>query len=302
MFDDPPATRLPHPVPARLVLRPGLRVVRRDDRHLQVGIDPPHRLVAPDEPDVRRVADDLGRGRSPEPDTPAGRRFLADLLAHELVVAGADLDDALATGADRSAVAAAFAQFGADAPRRLAARAAAVIGVDAPEEHRQSVTRLLRASGAGSSHAAADADVLLVVSGGELRRDTLDRVVRAGRPHLVVIGGHGGVTVGPFVVPGLTACLRCVDAQRGESDPRRATVVEQCAQAAPHSGAEPRDPALLAMAVAWAVRDLVSFVDGDQPATWSTSVELGPDLGLVRRRWPRHPHCGCSWGEGLAAG
>jgi hypothetical protein len=302
MLDDPPATGLPRPLPARPVLRPGLRVVRRDDRHLQVGIDPPHRLVAPDEPDVRRVVDDLAQGRSPEPDSPAGRRFLADLVAQDLVVAGSDLSDALAAGEERSAVSAAFAQFGTDAPRRLAARSAARVDVDAPEELRRSLTRLLRASGAGQADGAADATALLVVRGGELRRDTLDPVVRAGRPHLVVMGGPAGVTVGPFVVPGLTACLRCVDAHRGESDPRRATVVEQCAQAAPRSGAEPLDPALLAMALAWAVRDLVSFVDGDQPATWSTSVALGPGLELVRRRWPRHPHCGCSWGEGLVAG
>lgn len=301
MPDDPPSTELPQPAPPRPVLRPGLRVVRRDDRHLQVGIDPPHRLVAPDEPDVRRVVDDLGLGRPPEPDTPAGRRFLADLVAQDLVVAGTDLGDALAAAEDRSATSAAFAQFGTDAPRRLAARAAARIEVDAPEELRQSVTRLLHGSGAGSDHGAADTSVLLVISGGELRRDRLDPVVRAGIPHLVVMGGPAGLTVGPFVAPGLTACLRCVDAHRGESDPRRATVVEQCAQAAPRSGAEPRDPALLAMALAWAVRDVVSFVDGDQPATWSTTVQLGPGLELVRRRWTRHPHCGCSWGE-VAAG
>ena len=298
MLDDPPATRLPPPVPARPVLRPGLRVVRRDDGHLQVGIDPPHRVVAPDEPDVRRVVDDLGRGRPPEPQTPAGHRFLADLAAQDLVVGAADLGDALATAQDRSAVAAAFAQFGTDAPRRLAARSAARIDVDASEELRRSVARLLRASGTGHARGAADATALLVVRGGELRRGTLDPVVRAGLPHLVVIGGPAGVTLGPFVVPGLTACLRCVDAHRGETDPRRATVVEQCAQAAPRSGAEPRDPALLEMALAWAVRDLVSFVDGDQPATWSTSVELGPGLEVVPRQWPRHPHCGCSWGEG----
>lgn len=301
MLDDPPTTGPAQPLPARPVLRPGLRVVRRDDRHLQVGIDPPHRLVAPDEPDVRRVVEDLGQGRAPEPDTPAGRRFLAELVARDLVVAGADLGDALTTADDRSAVSAAFAQFGTDAPRRLAARSAARIDVDAPEELRQSVMRLLHASGTGHARGAVDVSALLVVRGGELRRDTLDPVVREGRPHLVVLGGPAGVTVGPFVVPGLTACLRCVDAHRGEPDPRRATVVEQCAQA-PRSGVEPRDPALLAMAVAWAVRDLVSFVDGDQPATWSTSVELGPGLELVRRRWPRHPHCGCSWAEGLAAG
>ena len=45
-------------------LRPGLVVVRRDDRHLQVGLEPPRRVVLPDLPDVRRLLDDLGEERA----------------------------------------------------------------------------------------------------------------------------------------------------------------------------------------------------------------------------------------------
>jgi hypothetical protein len=34
----------------RPVLRPGLHVVRRDDAHLQLGLDDPDRFVLPDRP------------------------------------------------------------------------------------------------------------------------------------------------------------------------------------------------------------------------------------------------------------
>src|SRR6478735_2692698 len=61
------------------LLRPGLHVVRRDDRHLQSGLDPPWRLVVPDEPGVRRVLADLEGDRTPEPATPAAHRVLRDL-------------------------------------------------------------------------------------------------------------------------------------------------------------------------------------------------------------------------------
>ena len=50
-------------------LRPGLHVVRRDDRHLQVGVDPPWRVVLPDEPGVRRLLGDLADGRPAAPET-----------------------------------------------------------------------------------------------------------------------------------------------------------------------------------------------------------------------------------------
>src|SRR4051794_15801101 len=45
VMGSPPAIATTRPV-----LRPGLHVVRRDDRHLQLGLDDPDRLVLPDRP------------------------------------------------------------------------------------------------------------------------------------------------------------------------------------------------------------------------------------------------------------
>jgi len=45
----------------RPVLRDGLCVVRRDDRHLQVGLDPPDRLVLADRPGLRDTLTHLER-------------------------------------------------------------------------------------------------------------------------------------------------------------------------------------------------------------------------------------------------
>ena len=162
MAGDAPPVRSPAGLPAWPALRPGLHVVRRDDRHLQVGIDPPHRLVVPDDPDTRRVLEALRVGTVPTVDTGAARRLVADLLAHGLVIDAAALDDALAGATDRAAVAATFAEHGDDAVRRLALRAAARIAVDAPPEPGQAATRLLRASGVGTVDPAEDADAVLV--------------------------------------------------------------------------------------------------------------------------------------------
>jgi hypothetical protein len=301
---------LPSPPPRRLVLRPGLRVVRRDDRHLQVGLDPPYRLVVADQPPVRRLLADLQRGLPALPDplaSPAERllveRTLARLAEDDLLVDADVLDastrTALAAGADRGAVAAGFAQHGNEAADRLAARMAARVHLDGPEAVRTPAARLLAAAGVGTTGGPDGAAAVLVAGHAEPAHARLDELFRLGLPHLVLAVAGDAVTLGPFVAPDLTACRRCVDAHRAEQDPRRAVVAEQYAAA---DGTEPCDPALLALGVAWAARDLVTFLEGDRPATWSATVRITPDLAVARRRWTRHPHCGCAWQAGLAAG
>ena len=144
--------------------------------------------------------------------------------------------------------------------------------------------------------------VRLVVTADEVSRSRVDRLVRDGEPHLLVTGRSGRLTIGPFVAPGVTACRRCVDAHLAERDPRRSLVIEQLDDAAAGPVPTPCDPALMSLALAWAARDLVSYLDGDRPATWSATVDVGPDLALERRSWTRHPHCGCSWGDLPATG
>jgi hypothetical protein len=242
------------PTPA---LRPGLHVVRRDDHHLQVGVDPPWRVVLPDEPGVRRLLGALSRGRPAVPETDAEHRALAAL-------ARAGVLDERRPG---------------PRPRTVAVRATG----DVADE----VALLLHAAGCE----IGDGPVALVLAPGEVARADADVHLRDGRPHLVVGAGPAGWTLGPFVVPGQGACLRCVDAHRGERDPRRALVVEQLAGLP----AAPDDPALTTLALAWAVRDLLTHLDGGQPSTWSATIDVGPDLLVQRHAWARHPHCGCSW-------
>ena len=53
-------------LPARPTLRPGLHVVRRDATSLQIGVDPPARVLAPDTDGVRRLLTALRERRLPE--------------------------------------------------------------------------------------------------------------------------------------------------------------------------------------------------------------------------------------------
>ena len=251
------------------LLRPGLQVVRRDDHHLQIGIDPPWRLVVPDRPDVQRVLDDLVAGRIPTPETPEAHRALLALARAGML-----------TEAEPAAPAAPPAP-----PAAVQVHGSGPLAADAE--------RVLRAAGGAL---ADDGSVALLLTDGEPRRADVDHQVREGRAHLVVAASALGYTVGPFVVPGATACLRCVDAHLGEHDPRRAVVVEQLGG----RPGGPDDPALRALAAAWAVRDVLTYLEGRRPTSWSATFSLGAGVDPVRRDWARHPHCGCSWAQDLA--
>ena len=133
----------------------------------------------------------------------------------------------------------------------------------------------------------------LLITHGEPLRSRVDALVRDDRTHLLVMLLPDRVRLGPFVVPGTTACLRCLDARLAEQDPRRGLVLEQLEDR--DDPPAPCDPVLAHAGLALAVRELTTYAEGDRPATWSATLTLDADLTMPRREWPRHPHCGCSW-------
>ncbi|UMG91816.1 hypothetical protein [Nocardioides sp. TF02-7] len=231
---------------------------------------------------MRALLDRLRAGVAPEALPPGARRALTTLESAGLAVPGEPPED--------DVVATARAQFGADGDRRVAARSAHAVGVRAGAAHAGAVTELLAAAGV-----AVDDDrpaVWLVVADGEHVRESIDPLVRGGQPHLLVSGDATRRRLGPFVDPGRTACLRCVDAHEAEADPRLPFLVEQAALAREPA---PRDPVVDRLALAWAVRDLCRYLEGEQPSTWSATVDVGPGAAPVVVQRLRHPHCGCAW-------
>ncbi len=265
-----------------------MHVVRRDGDHLQAGVDPPRRVILPDLPAVRALLGDL----VVTDEEPHARAALRSLRAAGLVLEGGEPgSDSPGNPAGRRA---AEAQFGEDAARRLGARAEARIGLRAPAGPRATVRGLLRGAGLGLAGPGDLPTAWLVVTPDEPLRSDIDPLVREGAPHLLVVCG-AAARVGPFVLPGRTACLRCVDAHLAEPDPRRPLVVEQVARATAGGDGVPVDPTLEVLALAWAVRDLARYAEGDRPATWSATVDIDHAAPAVRRVWARHPHCGCAW-------
>jgi len=290
--------------PARPRLLPGVLVTRRGEDQLQIGLDPDLAVVTADLPETRAVLAALREGCAPVlgPDTPlVALRLCADLLARHLVVDGDALVADLRVSVEEArAVAAVYARAGLAATDHLVRRRARPVRVMAPEPFDAQATRLLELAGVPTGVPVDRPPyAALVIAFGEVSRDVVDQLAQDGTPHLVVRLGERAIEVGPFVVPGVTACLRCVDAHLSDEDPRRGLVVQQYADApsrrsdgVPH----PVDAALATMVIGAAVRDLVGYVDDERPVTWSTTVRLGPGGRERRTPWRRHPHCGCAWG------
>lgn len=273
----------------RLVLAPGIRVLDRGPHQVQLGIAHGSALRLRAEEPVRRALSLLVRGEA-GPATPALQRARAR-LAPVLVDGDALTPDGVAPG---DAAAAALADPAGFA-ERLAARRRTSVAVtgDLGADPRP----LLAAAGVGVAAEGSSADAVLVLSAGEPDRAVLDVLVRGDVAHLLVRAVEGSLVVGPLVVPGRTPCLRCLDAHHATDDPLYPALVAIHHRAERRDGvAEPLDSALVSLAVAWAVRDLVSHLDGEPASTWSATVHLGPRLAdLTMVRWLRHPDCGCVW-------
>lgn len=301
---EPEAT--PHPgFPARAALRPGVRVVRRSATELQVGLGADRAVVLPDDPSVRLVLRGLDDGQPPPPPahlSPAARHACDLLLARGLVVDAGAWCSALhrLDGPAAAARSALVAEDGDEALPLLDRRRSVRIGLSTAglSDAAAQLEGLLQTAGLATVRydRAGRADVVAVLTEGELDRSLLDDLVASERPHVVLVVCEGHVRVGPFVHPGLTACQRCLDAFAAERDPRHALVLEQYTGASrPLWGLPPPVPAdLVTLATGLLARDLTRWAEVRQPATWSTTIEVDPALSLPRTTWSRHAACGCS--------
>ncbi len=115
----------------------------------------------------------------------------------------------------------------------------------------------------------------------------------AGRPHLSIVLGEASVRVGPLVIPGRSACLRCLDLHRTTADPGWPTVAAQLAADRARS-TRTEETTLAVLAAACAATQVLAQIDGRPAATHDGAVEVALPLGLpVWQHWAPHPDCGC---------
>jgi hypothetical protein len=147
-------------------------------------------------------------------------------------------------------------------------------------------------AGAASRGAGRRPD--LVVLADTHRRELPEVLRRGGVPHLAAAASEAIGVVGPLVLPGGTACLRCLDLTRAERDPAWPLILAQLTG----GGADPPacDTVLAAAVAAQAAAQALAFVDRPASASAVTNGTLElvlPDWQWRRRTWAPHDRCEC---------
>jgi bacteriocin biosynthesis cyclodehydratase domain-containing protein len=112
--------------------------------------------------------------------------------------------------------------------------------------------------------------------------------------HLVASASEAIGIVGPLVIPGRTACLRCLDLFRTDHDPAWPLILAQLAGRPPSPVA--CDAPLAAAVAAQAASQALAFIDSASGAgaVANATLELVlPGWQWRRRTWRPHPGCSC---------
>ncbi|MFF9848761.1 TOMM precursor leader peptide-binding protein [Streptomyces litmocidini] len=122
--------------------------------------------------------------------------------------------------------------------------------------------------------------------------------ISTGTPHLYAGVLEATGTVGPLVLPGGTACARCLQEELTDRDLVTPRLLAQWRSGAPHP--LPACDLALATAVAGlAAAHALAFLDGDLPASTGTRWEASlPVLEWRAERLRPHPACPCGAARG----
>ncbi|MCL2594767.1 MAG: thiamine biosynthesis protein ThiF [Promicromonosporaceae bacterium] len=117
------------------------------------------------------------------------------------------------------------------------------------------------------------------------------RLMGTGVAHLVVTTREADMAVGPFVLPGITSCVWCLDLHHQDEDPAWPGIRDQLFTAA----APLHETAVTAVAAAVACAQVLAHLDGLRPQTANNILEIAlPQAIPAHRSLPPHPKCGCS--------
>ncbi|MBA2559407.1 MAG: hypothetical protein H0V07_05875 [Propionibacteriales bacterium] len=285
------------------MMRPGLKILRRDAQTVQLGLDWPGVGTLRDTPTLRAVLDAVDGYHDATgvilAATSRGfpREDCEDALS-VLIDSGAVVDSAPRPihEIDESAWSSLWllAGPGRDVSDILQVRSTCTVWIDGTGLVATAVRELLAAAHLRVCHDPSLATVVVVAGDSEPARARADRAMHTGLPHLWVYVRDLVGVVGPFVVPGKTACLRCVDAARADVDPAWPTLL-QSADVRPLPVA-PCDAVLATLVAAWAAQEVSVWASDLRPQTYGHVIEIPQGCGPVETVFfDVHPQCGCGW-------
>ena len=158
----------------------------------------------------------------------------------------------------------------------------------------------------GQSYSDKSIAAHLVISIGYPRSDFHQQLISEDRAFLIVAGfDQERISVGPFVLPGVTPCLRCFELNQKENR----FCNEQVRQMQQLSPRNPSPIVATAMTSALAADAVIRWID--YPEERRNHPLLGRELVIdplapsandafgEYRRWHTHPECGCTWQHAL---
>ncbi len=284
-------------ITSRLTLRQPLTLLRRPSGALQLGLDARAPALLADAP---AGAEAVVRAFNRATTIPEVQRLHPDV--DPTWVAGA-VERLLAAG---TLVAApdghAPAPVAVVGPGELATRVAVLLARTRPREVwgvgvQATHPRLRPAGDLVRMLAAGPALVVVCTPTIEPDRVLTGELARAGVPHLLVRDEPERAVVGPLVVPGVTACVRCCDLARSDSDPDWPYLLAELCRTDHRPS-----PVACGWASATAAAQALAWLDGHPPETLGASLELdAATCALEARRWHHHPRCRCLQSAKLAS-
>ncbi|MCG5216607.1 ThiF family adenylyltransferase [Streptosporangium soli] len=139
--------------------------------------------------------------------------------------------------------------------------------------------------------AARPPDLAILAPAEPLDEVLVAELMAAGIPHLLVTAFEGFGSIGPLVLPGRTACLRCVELARRDRDP--AWPIVSARLGGFPAGEIACDTVLSTLVAAAASGHALASIDGIEHVVTNGTLDVLPDWGWRRRSWARHPKCRC---------
>jgi bacteriocin biosynthesis cyclodehydratase domain-containing protein len=196
--------------------------------------------------------------------------------------------------------------------RTLARRTAAHVAVHGHDKVGTAIASLLTRSGIGhvtkaDAVAATGADEVrprpapgararpdLAVLTGHHPPELRDTLLREQVPHLAASASEAIGVVGPLVIPGRSACLRCLDLARSDRDPAWPLILAQLANRPADSlGCDAPLAAAVAAQAAFQALALIDRAAYADAVTNGTLELVLPEWQWRRRSWLPHPRCSC---------
>jgi hypothetical protein len=158
--------------------------------------------------------------------------------------------------------------------------------------------RVLDAEGVLAGSDVVAPDLAVIVAGWVIGAEDHGSWLRRDIPHLPIVTGDAGVTIGPFIEPGSGPCLYCVQLTRIDEDAAWPAIATQLwSRPAPRLGR-----LAVVEAAAFAARRIRDRLDGGAVvSTSSTSNNEAPswrldarDGAVSSRGWTQHAGCRCA--------